>query len=243
MRGPPTLGAVRAGIGRRVDRRVASAAFGLVLLVLAPVAALSGASEPVLARRDPAAALELFQLLRTGEHSDYIVDFTFTRVRSSDGQRLTSSTIVARYGRALLTRGGGSLSVELPTLVYDCQQVAGRPSCTKRPQSASISPSQVVGLAIVLGKYDAVRTGDASIAGERARCFRIRARSPRDEVAGLGRETVLCMAGDGIPLRTRVVGTLSTDERDATRVRRTVDDSALRALLVGFDTAAPKLSR
>jgi len=44
-------------------------------------------------------------------------------------------------------------------------------------------------------------------------------------------------------LRTRVVGPLSTDERDATRVRRTVDDAALRALLAGFDTAAPKLSR
>ncbi len=59
----------------------------------------------------------------------------------------------------------------------------------------------------------------------------------------LGRETVLCLAADGIPLRTRVEGALSTDERDATRVRRTIDDAALSALLAGFDTATPKLSR
>ncbi len=100
-RGPPTLGGVRAGIGRHVDRRIACAAFGLVVLVLAPVAALSVVSEPALAHRDPVAALKLFQLLRAGERSDYIVDFTFTRVRSSDGQRLTSSSIGARHGRAL----------------------------------------------------------------------------------------------------------------------------------------------
>ncbi len=200
-------------------------------------------SEPVLARRDPAAALELFKLLRAGERSDYIVDFTFTRVRSSDGQRLTSSTTGARYGRALLTRGGGSLTVELPTLVYDCQRVERRSSCTKRPQSGSISPSEAVGVEILLGAYDAVRLGDATLAGERARCFRIRARSPRDEVPGLGRETVLCLAADGVPLRTRVVRALSTDEREATRVRRNIDDAALAALLAGFDTAAPKLSR
>ena len=38
-----------------------------------------------------------------GEHSNYIVDFTFTRVRSSDGQRLTSSIIgVPGSGPALL---------------------------------------------------------------------------------------------------------------------------------------------
>jgi hypothetical protein len=240
---PPTLAGVRTGIGRPVDRRVACAAFGLAVLVLASVAGLSGASEPALARRDPAAALELFRLLRAGERSNYIVDFTFTRVRSSDGRHLTSSIIGARYGRALLTRGGGSLTVELPTLVYDCQRVERRSSCTKRPQSASISPSQAVGVEILLGAYDAVRIGDANLAGERARCFRVRAHSPRDEVPGLGRETILCLAADGIPLRTRVVSALSTDEREATRVRRDIDDAALAALLAGFDTAAPKLSR
>lgn len=243
VRGPPTLVGVRAGIGRRVDRRVACGAFGLAVLVLASVCALSGVSEPVLARRDPAAALELFRLLRAGERANYIVDFTFTRVRPSDGQRLASSTIGARYGRALLTRGGGSLTVELPNLVYDCQQVERRSSCTTRPQSASISPSEAVGAEILVGAYDAVRIGDAELAGERARCFRIRARSPRDEVPGLGRETTLCLAADGIPLRTRVVAALSTDERDATRIRRNIDDAALAALLAGFDTAAPKLSR
>jgi len=242
VRSPPTLGGMRAGLGR-VDRRVACAAFCLAVLVLAPAAALSRASEPALARRDPAAALELFQLLRAGEHSNYIVDFTFTRVRSSDGQRLTSSTIGARYGRAVLTRGGGSLTVELPTFVYDCQQVDRRSSCTKRRQAQSISPAEVVGVEILRGAYDAVRIGAARIAGERAQCFRVRARSPRDEVPGLGRETVLCLTADGIPLRTRVSGALSTDEREATRVRRNIDDSALAALLAGFDTAAPKLSR
>jgi hypothetical protein len=40
-----------------------------------------------------------------------------------------------------------------------------------------------------------------------------------------------------------VVAALSTDERDATRIRRNIDDAALAALLAGFDTAAPKLSR
>ncbi len=226
-----------------MDRRIACAAFGLAVLILAPVAAFSDVSEPLLARRDPEAALELFQLLRAGEHADYIVDFTFTRVRASDGQRLPSSTTEARYGHALLTRGGGTLTVELPTVVYDCQEVDGRSSCAKRPPTESMPPSEAIGLKMALGAYDAVRLADATIAGEVAQCFRVRARSPRDEQLGLGSESILCLAADGVPLRSRVVGPLSTDDRVAVRVRRNIDEAALAPVLAGYDTSALKVSR
>jgi hypothetical protein len=234
---------VRAGIGRRVDRRIATAVFGLAVLALVLVAALSSTSESLLARRDPEAALELFTLLRAGEHTDFRVDYSFTRVRVSDGQRLTSSTTEARFGRALLTRGGDSLTVELPTVVYNCQQVERGSSCGQRPQTASVPASEATGVMIALGKYDAIRVADATIAGEQARCFRVRARTARDEQPGLGRETTLCLAADGVLLRSRVVGAISIDERVAVRVLRNVDDAALASMFAGFDTSAPKLSR
>jgi hypothetical protein len=100
----------------------------------------------------------------------------------------------------------------------------------------------VTGVEIALGAYDATEVADTTIAGESARCFRIRARSPGQELPDLGHETTRCLASDGTLLRTRVVGALFTNEWVATRVQRRVDAAALGPILAGFDQAGPRLS-
>ncbi len=230
-----------------MDRRVAVSGFvvaaSLILVsALASDSAQPVASAPSSAISDMAAAAQLIALMRVGEHSNYIVDYTFTRVRS-DGRRLPSPLTEARYGDAQFSRGSGTLTMQLPETLYTCGLVEGAPSCLKKNERASVPLSEVVEAAVAGGAYEVVHVPVAMIVGERAECFVIRARVASNELPGLGRETSLCLAGDGVPLRTRVLSALASDEWEAVGVRHDIDKAALKTVLAGFDQAASTLPK
>jgi hypothetical protein len=233
---------VRRWIGRWPDRRLASVAVLVAALVIAVRVATTTAPESLLARNDPAAARQLIALMKRGDGVDRVVDYTFTRTRPGEKQSLSFASTDARWKSAQLTRGSGGLTLKLPAATYVCQTVEVKPSCEKQPADHSLPPSEVTAVALALHLYDVVWAGDASIAGETARCFRLRARSNQHEVPGLGRESLLCLGKDGVPLRTRVQG-LTTDEYRADRVSRHVDERAMESLLAGFDQPAREVHR
>jgi hypothetical protein len=233
---------VRRWIGRWPDRRLASAALLVAAVVIGALGAATDAPESLLARRDPVAARQLVVLMARGEQVDGVVDYTFTRSRPPGKQTLSYEETDARWGRARVTRASGGLTVSLPTAKYVCASVDVKPSCAKQGPDRSLPASEVTAVAIGIGAYDVVRVSDTAVAGELARCFRVRARSTRHMVPGLGRQAVLCLAKDGVPLRTRVDGD-TTDEYRATHVSRHVDQGAIEALLAGFDQPPNEIGR
>lgn len=206
-------------------------------VVIGALVVTTTAPESLLAQRDPAAARALVVLMARGERVDYVIDYTFTRSRPTDKRSLSYATTEARVGRAQVTRASGGLTVKLPTATYVCESTDVKPTCASQPPDRSLPPSEVLAVAVGIGAYDVVHLADATIAGEPVRCFRVRARSTRHMVPGLGRQSVLCLAKDGVPLRTRVEGD-TTDEYRAERVNRRVDDAVLTQLLAGFDQPA-----
>ena len=233
---------MRRWIGRWPDRRLASAAVLVAALVIGALVATVSAPESLIARRDPAAARRLVMLMAHGEHVDYVIDYTFTRSRPGDKQSLSFQTTDARWGRARLTRASGGLTVKLPAVTYICETVDTKASCSKQPPDNSLPPSEVTAVAIDIGAYDVVHDGDTTIAGRPAQCFRLRARSSQHMVPGLGRQSLLCLDADGVPLRVRVEGS-TTDEYRAQHVNRQVDEGVVAQLLAGFDQPANAVGR
>lgn len=233
---------MRRWIGRWPDRRLASAAVLVAALVIGALVATGNAPESLLARRDPAAARQLVTLMAHGEHVDYVIDYTFTRSRPGEKQSMSFQTTDARWGRSQLTRAAGGLTVKLPTATYICESVGAKASCAKQPPDRSLPPSEVTAVAVDIGAYDVVRDGEATIAGRPAQCFRVRARSTQHMVPGLGRQSVLCLDKDGVPLRTRVDGP-TTDEYRADHVNRKVDEGVIAQLLAGFDQPPDGIGR
>ncbi len=87
------------------------------------------------------------------------------------------------------------------------------------------------------------RLPDRTIAGERARCFRILPTGP-GVLPDVGTETVVCLSDDGIALDERIVrATGSTDQRVATAVERDVSTEQIRSLVRSFDPGAARPSR
>jgi hypothetical protein len=229
----------------RLDRRVAAAAFGLAVLVFVAVLATTSAPEPALSRNDTRAAYALVALLARGSKVDYRIDSSFTRSRPR-GLNLSTTQTEARWGRVHLLTGGGTLEIDLPDKTYICQQVTKDAGCLTQPaqsDQSAIATAQALAVAIGSGAYDIGRAGGESIAGEPAKCFSVTRNADAQAVPGLGDETLLCTARDGLVLRARVRGPDGVDDQRATRVQRNVDWAALQPLFAGFEAPPEQLHK
>jgi len=218
--------------------------FGLAVLALVLVAALVEQLGVVASPAEiPKAALELFTLLRAGEHTDFQGRLAFTRVRASDGQAPQLVDDRGPVRAPLLTRGGDSLTVELPTVVYNCQQVERGTSCGQPRQTASVPASEATGVMIALGKYDAT-----ALRTRRLRASRRGASECGPERLGTNNPASSrdgpVPGADGILLRSGVVGAISIDERGRSTSSSKRDDAAARLDVRGLrHVGAQVLSR
>ena len=193
---------------------------------------------------DGSTVAHIVDVLQRGEHADYVVDYEFTRVRPDDGQRLTNTVTEARYRGASLTRSGGTLTVQLPAVRYTCESVgARRATCFETHDRASLPLSELVKTAVDTGAYAVRGAPKSTVAGEPADCYVVTSRVAGNELAGLGRETTLCVGADGIPLSTSIASLLATDRWDAVRVQRNIDRADLTPVLAGFDPAAARIPK
>jgi len=220
----------------RVDRRVACLAVGVVIATFVPLLALTSAPEPPLARTDVQAAFDFVRLLARGEQRDFLIESTFTRRRAS-GPSLDATQTEMQWGHVHVVAGGDSAEIDLPAKTYVCAAIDTKRSCLSQPPVSSPSVARVMATAIGSGTYDIVRAAGETIAGERAACFHVTLRRGARVVARLGEQTLVCLASDGLVLRTRVRSALGVDEQLATRVQRRVDEATVQALLAGFEAA------
>jgi hypothetical protein len=183
--------------------------------------------------------------LARGSKVDYRIDSTFTRTRPN-GLNLSTTQTEARWGRVHLLAGGGSVEIDLPTKTYVCQQVTKGASCLIQPAQPDQSPTataQAMVLALGLGTYDIVPARGEKIAGEPTQCFVVTRQGDAQAIPGLGDETLLCTARDGLVLRARVRSADGVDDQQATRVQRNIDLATLQPLLAGFEAPPGQLHR
>ncbi len=222
---------------RSADRRIAIGAFALAALVLVCTGAVVGSPEQKPDRNDPAAARELVALMRAGEREHWLVASDFTRTLA-DGRTLRQRM---REGRTRLLHvlvSGTAMTVERGNHGFVCNLVEERSSCNTVRTRRALPASEVLRVAVSTGAYGVTRESSETIAGERARCFRVFA-TGNGRLIDLGAETDLCFAGDGIPLSQRIVRPAdAVDERIATSVRRGATPRAIEQLERSFGPSA-----
>jgi hypothetical protein len=98
-----------------------------------------------------------------------------------------------------------------------------------------LADSDVFATAIGTGAYGVTRAKEAALAGEHARCFRVRSVNGQPYLVDIGTETLACFARDGVVLLKRVAEPNPVDDLVATDVHRWADDAALAPLLAGFE--------
>ena len=221
---------LRAGA---VDRRVAVGGFSLAAVVVLCAAAFARAPLPAIAVRDPAAARDLVALMRAGERSGWIASYDSTRTvangmtmhqRSREGRSTTLHVVVS----------GTTMTIERRRRSYDCSLVGKRFGCEESTAGSTLPASEVLRVAVAIGAYDVVRQPDVTIAGLRARCFRVRA-TGHGSLPDLGVETDNCLTDAGISLRwVRVRPPGTVDERVATAVQSRATTRDVEALAERF---------
>jgi len=194
---------------------------------------------PLAARRDPAAAADLVALMQRGERATFVADYVFTRSHGP-GPVFSSDYSEARDRRFHVTRSGSSLDIDSATRHYDCELVDDQPSCSTSPLVKTVPASEVLRIAVALGAYDVVSTGDRDINGEATRCFQVRAHDQDHALTGLGFETDTCYTPDGIRADTRV-RTDVVERWVARRIVRSVNAATIAPVLSGFDQATPAI--
>lgn len=179
---------------------------------------------------DARAFAELTRLLDAGERASWIVDYDHARTLAG-GRTTTARVSHARGERVRITRDSTSADVVVGRTAYHCTVVAEEVQCLAGPgdDRRALSTADVVRTVVDLGAYAVTRRPDETLAGERARCFRVLA--VRGVLPALGTETVYCLAEDGLPLRRRVTGPVRTDEWIAARVERDPPRERYAALL------------
>ena len=206
-----------------------------------PLAALTEASEVAQARRDPKAAIHLVDLLAAGEQRNYVADFRVTRTYAAH-KAFADTESEARWHDAFVTRGGGGLTIKLPSSTLTCVEIDDKPSCQEIQTKKTLPTSAVLTVAIGSGAYDAIEIGGETIAGVHARCFRLTGHWPH-VLEAFGTATDICVSPDGIVVRTRAPGPDFTEDRVATRLRTGIDETAIEPLLAGFQSAGAGVGR
>lgn len=202
------------------DRWAATALFLAAAAVMSVTAALS---EPPVRRprveHDAQAFVELTRLLDAGERASWIVEYDYARTLAG-GRTTTARVSHARGDRVRVTRDATSADVVLGRTAYHCTVAGGEVQCLAMPRDErpALSTADVVRTVVDLRAYAVARLPDETLAGERARCFRVLA--VRGLLPALGSETVYCLADDGVLLRRRVAGPVRTDEWTAAGVER-----------------------
>ena len=121
---------------------------------------------------DPLAARDLVALMRTGEHGSWLAHYEFTRTLAN-GRVLRQSLSEARNGLTHVLVSGAAMTVERNGRVYDCNLVDDHASCHVSTRGRVLPASQVLRVAVAAGAYTVSRGPSTTIAGVRARCFRV----------------------------------------------------------------------
>lgn len=209
----------------------------------AAIVALTAFVESPTEPHDPFAAARVMILAHRGDDASYEVEYRFRR-RRADGSVLQLPTTVARGpGVRVERRDDGSGSIDIGARSWSCTP-ATEPEETVEclevvddaPPIGAATPFAVAALS---ERYEIQEVRGRRVAGRDTRCFAVRlvATTP---VAGLGSELDACFDESGIPLWTRNVGPLATDERTAVSVQP-VDRARLRALVAEVSGGAVAL--
>jgi hypothetical protein len=215
---------------------MAAGRFGLaVVVVIATVGfAPAPAPEPIVVRNDPVATRDLVALMRAGERGSWSVKYAFTRTLAG-GRALRESMQEARDPSLHVLRSGSAMSVDQGDRSYDCTLAGSRVACTESAAATVLPPSEVVRVAVSIGAYAVTNAPATTIAGERARCFRV-VTTGRGQLPDLGVEADLCLGASGVSLRQRVVrASGDVDERLAQSVTERVTTGMVLAVARGFD--------
>jgi hypothetical protein len=229
----------RLGAGA-VDRYVATGSFLVASIVIVGAVAFTHAPVPAIVVRDAAAARDLVALMHSGERGQWIVTYDFTRTLA-DGRILRQRGDEGRSSSWHVVVLGPAMTIERGGRTFVCAVVGGHSGCRKTSDGAALSESAVVRVAVATGAYDVVRKPDTTIAGLRARCFRMRA-TGEGSLPDFGVETDRCLSDDGIPLRLFVVRPPGdVNEQVATAVRRRATPAQVKTLAASFarETAVP----
>jgi hypothetical protein len=220
---------------RLLDRRVAigTVVLAVVIVGVTIVAARSSDDPGTAARTDPAGArAELLALARRQDRATWLVTFRFER-RFGDGRRFAEELTEVNRPPLHVNASPSTVRVDFGDKVSECTTTADGPQCTERRAAGALALADVYRVVVDNGTYTVERLPERTIAGERARCFRLVA--TRGVLAQLGNVTEQCFARDGVPLRTQVRRGDDTDTRTAQRVARTVTDATVDALLARLE--------
>jgi hypothetical protein len=135
-----------------------------------------------------------------------------------------------------------TVTVDFGDHVTSCTATADGPTCIDEKTDPALALSAVYREVTRLGAYRVERAPDRTVAGARARCFRLVATGRA--WTQLGASTEQCYAADGIPVWSELVrpGTAGRDTRVAQRVERNVSAKTVSALVGRLDqerAAAP----
>jgi hypothetical protein len=226
-------------VRRQFDRRVAAKAFAVAAVSLFVTFGFAAPPGVIGSSGGRSAVGDLVALMRAGERGSWSVTYQFTRTLAG-GRALRQSMQEARSPAMHVLLAGTSMSVVEGDRSYDCTVADDRPACTESAAGTSLPPSEVLRVAVATGAYSVTAAPDATIAGERARCFRVVATGP-GQLPDLGIEADLCLGPSGVSLRQRIVhASGDVDERLAESVAQPVTTAAVRAVARGFDPAAAR---
>jgi len=171
--------------------------------------------------------------MRAGERGSWLVTYDFTRTLA-DGRTLHQTMQEARSGTLHALVSGSSMTFERGTRQFDCNVVDVRSECTQSATGSFLPAWAVLRVAVRVDAYGVSREPGMTIAGEHASCFRVATTGSR-YLTDLGTESDVCLAGDGVSLRQRVVRSSGdVDERVARSVRRHAGTRAVEALIRRF---------
>jgi hypothetical protein len=230
------------GSRRALDRRIALIIWAIAALVVFGALARSPEPDPLIAVRDPQAARDAIALMHAGEHATYVAEYAFTRADAAS-RRFTATQYEARAPSGVLIRDGATLTIDWKGQGFDCVLADGKTGCLSRAVATGLPESEVLHVAVDDGFYDVTSAADATIAGEAARCFVIRAHQLNKQLPNdFGAETDACFDAQGVPLRTRRY-TDQLDAREAVHVDHRFEAATLRPLLAGFDQTVPHIAQ
>lgn len=210
---------------------------GLIALAVAAVATLATValaprdSEPP--RVDLVVLADLLARLERAEHAVYVVEYEGARTGAGD-ELAFSATALRRPGVYAVAQGS-SLEVSSGGRTVSCEQLDAGPSCLDVAESDNeVAVAAVVAEMVRGGRYQLESARAVQVAEEPAECFALVLSEGADALPQLGDRTEMCLAADGIPLRSTTGRDDVVDRREARSVSRTVTEADVDRLLAPF---------
>ena len=166
-------------------------------------------------------------VLKAGKTTTYKATYTWTI--AAGGQSTTSTQ--TWYSKSPNSRfdysvgPGASFSIfSLVDGTYVCTIAAGSGSCQKASGQAAFGQNPAADFALQLqgdpSKFNATFTGNQSIAGQQAQCYKV-----QSIASGAFSDVSTCYSSSGVPLKTVLSASGSTVTMEATDFSTTVADS------------------